>query len=580
MYIKKIKIENFRSINKVELELDRINLFYGLNDAGKSNVLKALNLFFNDYTDHNKPYNFYNDFCQYTISAIKKSKQAPEIKIELILCYYVDGSEFSWRKSWREEGLVLDELDATHKKASWARNLVYRYVPAMKDEFFFSKLLSEFYNVFSVSISSKLEKATYQFIDVIKESTASLSDDLHKAIKLNTQVSLPTDLSNLFSALDFQTENRNGEKISLNNRGDGIKIRHIPSVLRFFAEQQNSVRKKGTTKIHTIWGYEEPENNLELKASFEKANQLDDFSKDIQMLLTTHSPAFYYLGEKSYTKSYNAIARASGTSYELSNLTKVGYDFDEGFLKLVAPIVKDKIDEIKIIKENMNALIDKDLYSTNVLFVEGTTDKIIIDSFIQKKSLDTKLLVVDCGGCIQAKNNMISWLYNSQIESDTHKYIAAVLFDDDKPGREAKKKLKEYIEENDILRKRSGKVQILSLKTPSHLRKVRDVLENNYSVEIEELFPVKLWMYAKEKGWLEEQELCKLVEGKIKDPEISAKQFIQNSFRDKNEQLYVRYKVSESKKNKFAAYISKQDVSEFQELDNILGKFLDKIKTK
>ncbi|MBE4044311.1 ATP-binding protein, partial [Vibrio parahaemolyticus] len=40
---------------------------------------------------------------------------------------------------------------------------------------------------------------------------------------------------------------------------------------------------------------EEPENNLELKYAFELAEVFRGYSKDIQIFITTHSPAFYAL---------------------------------------------------------------------------------------------------------------------------------------------------------------------------------------------------------------------------------------------------------------------------------------------
>lgn len=43
--IKQIRIKNFRSIVDLDINVDKMNIFVGLNDAGKSNILKALNLF-------------------------------------------------------------------------------------------------------------------------------------------------------------------------------------------------------------------------------------------------------------------------------------------------------------------------------------------------------------------------------------------------------------------------------------------------------------------------------------------------------------------------------------------------------
>ena len=49
--IKKITIKNFRSIVNETIDFSDFNCFVGKNDSGKSNVLKALNLFFNGKTD-------------------------------------------------------------------------------------------------------------------------------------------------------------------------------------------------------------------------------------------------------------------------------------------------------------------------------------------------------------------------------------------------------------------------------------------------------------------------------------------------------------------------------------------------
>lgn len=49
MKIQKIKIKNFRSYkDEVEIEFDDLTAFVGKNDIGKSTVLEALDIFFND----------------------------------------------------------------------------------------------------------------------------------------------------------------------------------------------------------------------------------------------------------------------------------------------------------------------------------------------------------------------------------------------------------------------------------------------------------------------------------------------------------------------------------------------------
>ncbi|WP_033168634.1 AAA family ATPase [Clostridium sp. KNHs205] len=60
--ISSVQIKNFRSIRNETLKVNNFNIFVGLNDAGKSNFLKPLNLFFNNQTDYNTPFNFSIDF--------------------------------------------------------------------------------------------------------------------------------------------------------------------------------------------------------------------------------------------------------------------------------------------------------------------------------------------------------------------------------------------------------------------------------------------------------------------------------------------------------------------------------------
>lgn len=70
-----IEIKNFRSIKSSKIELSSLNIFVGLNDAGKSNYLKALNLFFNNETDYGKKFQHDVDFTNYYNTKSKKSKE-------------------------------------------------------------------------------------------------------------------------------------------------------------------------------------------------------------------------------------------------------------------------------------------------------------------------------------------------------------------------------------------------------------------------------------------------------------------------------------------------------------------------
>ncbi len=61
--ISKIYIDHFRSIRQAEIEsLGNFTAFAGLNNAGKSNVLRALNAFFTGCTDINTKIEYKKDY--------------------------------------------------------------------------------------------------------------------------------------------------------------------------------------------------------------------------------------------------------------------------------------------------------------------------------------------------------------------------------------------------------------------------------------------------------------------------------------------------------------------------------------
>ncbi|MDD5399386.1 MAG: AAA family ATPase, partial [Dehalococcoidia bacterium] len=61
--IKSVEIRYLRSIHHIRLKkVGELTIFSGPNDVGKSNILKALNLFFNNQVNWAEPFNFSQDF--------------------------------------------------------------------------------------------------------------------------------------------------------------------------------------------------------------------------------------------------------------------------------------------------------------------------------------------------------------------------------------------------------------------------------------------------------------------------------------------------------------------------------------
>src|SRR3954465_11636883 len=57
-----IRIRNFRSVESVEIDATNLTAFLGANGSGKSNILRALNLFFNGEPDPGQALDISRDY--------------------------------------------------------------------------------------------------------------------------------------------------------------------------------------------------------------------------------------------------------------------------------------------------------------------------------------------------------------------------------------------------------------------------------------------------------------------------------------------------------------------------------------
>ena len=183
--IEKVEIKNFRSFLGAKVsnaavisDIRDLNIFSGANDSGKSNILRALNLFFNGETDSTHQFNFDTDFTVYKKKDVQK---VIEIKVHFRNKRKFSISKFFDRTGYRnfeyrfeEEGeeIVIDSRSSVNVKRysekrdpdndaviltpehpvlnreeghrRYALRLIYwtsfSYVPAIRDERFFKHL--------------------------------------------------------------------------------------------------------------------------------------------------------------------------------------------------------------------------------------------------------------------------------------------------------------------------------------------------------------------------------------------------------------------------------------------------------
>lgn len=429
--IEKMEIKSFRSfgnrkVGKVVIDrLNHLNIFSGSNDSGKSNILRALNLFFNKHTDLNTFFDFEKDFFKkenydsndvgekvvtvkiYFSNVKNKNKNFNNPKkIFLPEKFWVSRKFFKvteYSSFTQDDGLVSSfkyekkdhypdffdisgakETIKSTAKASLKKQLTqfidsiqYHYIPAIKDKNYFSHLYGELQQTLWKEEKSSVLTTKESFEQSIQQTTEELMDEFKLMADDQSGFSpafeLPSDLIEIFRSLDVNTGN-----VKLSVRGDGIQAKLIPEILYFIAKKEKSyktrsLRQGEKAKKYFIWGFEEPENSYEYKNAQMLAEKFKNlFSNDIQILLTTHSFNFLSL-EGKHISTYRVYKDSAieATNIQLIKKNKDGkFDFSD----------------------NENSLLHNEL---GVFSLNKQLEQLYLDLEEQKTLLETNIRVVE-----------------------------------------------------------------------------------------------------------------------------------------------------------------------------------------
>lgn len=511
--IKQITINNFRSIRHSELVVSNNNIFVGLNDAGKSNLLKALNLFFNGQTDYGQYFDFGQDF---TYFHPKKSKKKKEVKIKII--FNREDTDIIWEKKWDINGVMSESLTTTQgdlpsrsKIPSILRSIRYRYIPAVKSRDYYKGLLSELYQAVSSALTSPLKSSIEEFSKVLSTYTDKIGKETADRLGLNSTLTMPNDLSELFKTLIFETRDKKASfVVNLDKRGDGIQARHIPYILNYISEEDKKSKGRRATNVYTIWGFEEPENGLEMTRAFEMAEDFMKYSEHIQMFISTHSPAFYLNGNHDDSKVFYASRNDKGETYYLESFGSSDLDDRLGILPIIAPYVEEKQLELTEIRAKLEEYKETLSGDVDTILVEGKYDKLYLEKAIKiySPTLQNKLENNDLriytkpgeGSCEEIVNIAKSLYYSR------HRSKIYTIFDMDKAGKEAKTKLQHFISSKGV---QNIKNQSWTL-TEEMIKYTRKGI--NISVEVEHFFSSDFLQRLLEQGKLQEKSTEKTYE--------------------------------------------------------------------
>lgn len=341
--IERIEIKHFRSFDggkdqvKVRIdELKDLNVFSGANDSGKSNVLRALNLFFNNEISPGIKFDTDRDFSKIADKrfdddiALRKKDEEDRVKkinknggnekpkdlrrsdvVVSIKLFFNNKKEqrglpkkfwvsrsYSKKNNFEGEYIYQTDLKGNAQVTLFINSFKFEYVPAVKDRVYFNhlfeKLQTYLFQKEDKKRENKFSQSSQRFNQILKNETQELFEKFQKSSGVEANFHIPSTLVDFFRTLSVQTEN----EVSLFDRGDGVQARFIPEIL-------DEISKN--TKKNIIWGFEEPENSYEIKNIRKLRDEfLEKYSRTKQIFITSHTKEFLSLKRK-YTKKENEI---------------------------------------------------------------------------------------------------------------------------------------------------------------------------------------------------------------------------------------------------------------------------------
>lgn len=528
--IRKIEIYNFRSIRSITIRPADLAVLVGNNDVGKSNILRALNLFFNDETNPGESFSFIVDHNVHN----NPNQRAKEVRVRLELTVppaYVttNGNYIVWEKTWRKDGKYVDSYEgvrvnigprggenservvipARSNLHGLLRNIKFVYVPAIKDRSYLSRLRAGIYQVIAEVAAERFRVSSGEFERSIANHLSELTDEVTQTLGFNSRLALPRDLSHIFESLDFMNDE---SQISLNERGDGVKTRHIPVILKFMADKKHSLLVRGAQPYSFIWGYEEPENNLELSSAIKLADQFLRYLDGAvsQILLTTHSPVFYNLhlaaNDSDLDVTCHHVFRDEDSNGTKETTNSADIDEHMGTMALFAPKIVEITNRIRQDQEALEAARQQFEMQRCHIYVEGESDRIVISKAFEVFEPDyasrVRIITKDSGaGHAYVQDMLSAWRHTHKHNPDRPKSAGVV--DADGPGKAVR---------NDW---NAGDGNCLSAKcfilpVPTHIRPIKSA-GFKIPVVLESLYPREVWQNEYSRGGLVKYDPTKIL---------------------------------------------------------------------
>lgn len=392
--IKKLIIQNFRSIKNVEIELGPLNALIGPNNAGKSNIMKALNLVLGETYPSIRSFTE-KDFWNYD----KSNPIKIEVRFYLPLKCNPQVYGFSLTFDGREcEYLAIDE---NGNQIRYSTGREQKVSNEMKEEVvlmylgldrqasqqlrptqwtLYGKLLKHFENQINQNKKEEFKssiKTSYE--SYLHEDLRRLEDILRSHVKNQTgldlylRLSILDPLETIKNLRPYLREPTSEQEFDAEDMGSGVQSALAIAIARAYSE---------IVRQPLVIAIEEPELYLHPHGCRHFYTLLKELSENgVQIIYTTHEKSFVDI---TNFRSIHLVRKESGETKVYSG----------------AGLSISSEDEIRLASkfdENINEIF----FANNVILVEGPNDKIACRLALEKLDVNLdreNISIIECGG--------------------------------------------------------------------------------------------------------------------------------------------------------------------------------------
>jgi putative ATP-dependent endonuclease of OLD family len=386
--IRKLIIQNFRSIKDSELELGEMNAFIGPNNAGKSNIMKALNLVLGDIYPSMRSFDE-KDFYNYNKSNVIKI----EVRFDSPLT--CNPKVCGFQLTFNGANCEYLAIDSNGNSLTYSTGREIRVSNEMKAEVALMYLgldrqASQQIRATQWTLYGKLLRHIEKGIDETKK------ENFKRSIETSYNSNIRPDLQNMEEILKNHVKQQTGLdlhlRLSILDPIETIKnlrpyLQEDPSSHEFDAEDMGAGTQSALAvaiarayaeiiRQPLVMAIEEPELYLHPHGCRHFYKLLRDLSENgVQIIYTTHERSFIDISafqsihlvrkECDETKVYSGIGKRVSDQEGIKLVSKFDEDVNEVFFASHVALVEGPDDKVacRLALENLGMELDKESIS-------------------------------------------------------------------------------------------------------------------------------------------------------------------------------------------------------------------------